>query len=129
MIRRDELMFDSVSASASQRFRSEFLRAAKPMISHAASAKGARIAVSLVKAARANQSVVANRWPSTYAASAQKIHPAAARSTCARELCTKKTGYSAVHNVDAIATFLLATRSAKRNTPRSEKAARTSIAV
>src|SRR5580700_1551166 len=99
------------------------------MPSHAASASGARIAVSFVKAATENQSAVETACPSTYAASPQKVKPAAARSTCASELCAKKTGYTAVHSVDAIPTFVLATASASRNTPSSEKAATTSMAV
>src|SRR5208282_6845326 len=107
-MRRMELALDSRPAPSSHNSRDELLLGSRPMISHPASAMGARIAVSFAKAARANQNTVATVSPSTYAERAQKVSPAAAKSTCARELCAKKTGYTAVQSVDATATFMLA---------------------
>ena len=93
------------------------------------SANGARIAVSFARAATANHNAASTNASSTYADSPQKMNPAAARSTCTRELCAKNTGYNAVHSVEAIATCVFATRSASRNTPSSENAAKNNIAV
>src|SRR5947199_2292488 len=67
-------------------------------ISHPAKANGARIAVSFAKAASENQMAIARGRSSRYAHSPQKVSPAAARSTCASELCAKNTGYRPVHS-------------------------------
>src|SRR5436305_1398157 len=85
--------------------------------SHVASAIGASTAVSLASTARQNQNAVTSGLSSKYAVQAQKVSPAAAKSTCAKELCAKNTGYKAVHTVAAIATLVLATSSASRKTP------------
>src|SRR5690349_8083535 len=94
-----------------------------------ARAAGATIAVSLANAASENHSAAAHARSSRYEQSPQKTSPAAAKSSSASELCAKKTGYIAVHSVDAIATFVFAARSASRKTPSSENAAIVNMAA
>src|SRR5262249_40866551 len=76
-----------------------------------------------------NHNTHSQRFSCTYASSAQKVNPAAARSTCASELCTKNTGYIEVHATVAIATSMFATYFAKRKRPRRVNAAIASIAM
>src|SRR5579862_6211437 len=86
----------------------------QPAASQIANARGARMAVSFANAARENHTATFTGRSSNHAHKAQNVSPAAARSTCAKELCAKKTGYSAVHAVHAIATRVLLTLSARQ---------------
>src|ERR1017187_1878142 len=95
------------------------------------SAKGARIAVSLVKAASENQIACRHGRASIYAARAQNVNPAAGRSTSAIELCGKPTGYSATNTGVAHATGRLPAVASResRNSPSNENALSANMAV
>src|SRR5437868_6795707 len=96
--------------------------------SHANKANGAITAVSFANAASENQMAIFARRSPMYAASPQKVRPAAATSRCASELCAKNTGYNATQTVLATATGRF-TRFASRYTPSSANAETSSMAV